>query len=350
MAPRALKTFTRSALDEVRRPGLLTVAGGIAALAAWAAAMRYQARRAERAHPPIGRFVDAGGVRLHYIEKGNGRPVVLIHGAGSMVQDFSLSIMDRLSQSYRVLAFDRPGAGYSERPAGRRWTPACQADVLRQGLRRLGVDRPVLVGHSWGCAVALSLALRHPAEVAGIVLMAGYYYPTGRLDTAMLAMPSWPVIGPLMRNTVSPLAGAGLMPAFMKRLFAPNEVPEAMKRWFPYSLLLRPWHMRAAAEDLGFLKRSVAEMAPHYAEITVPVTIVAGAQDKIAEPYRHALRLHRDIAHSDLEVLAETGHMVHHVRPSEVVEAIGGTWLQADLLERTARREHRAVQQEPTRH
>src|SRR4029450_1315935 len=78
-----------------------------------------QALEAEQVHRsrPLGRFVEADGVRVHYIARGKGRPVVLIHGNGTMAEDFAIcGLMDRLSQRYRVIAIDRPGFGHTERP------------------------------------------------------------------------------------------------------------------------------------------------------------------------------------------------------------------------------------------
>src|SRR5690606_13428524 len=151
-------------------------AGGAAVAAAFVV---YRARRAERENPPKGRFVEVGGVRLHYLERGQGQPLVLLHGNGSLIPEFEISgLIDRAARHYRVIAFDRPGFGYSERPRGRRWTPEAQAELLRQALVQLGIGQPIVLGHSWGCLVALALALLQPTAVRALVLLGGYYFPT----------------------------------------------------------------------------------------------------------------------------------------------------------------------------
>ena len=136
-------------------------AGSLAAVAAAAAVtalwVRHRARKAERDNPPIGRFVEVDGVRLHYIEKGAGSPVVLLHGNTFLLQDFIGSgLVDRLAQRHRVIAFDRPGFGYSERPRDRLWTVSAQAALLQRALAHLDAQQPVVVGHSWGALVALA--------------------------------------------------------------------------------------------------------------------------------------------------------------------------------------------------
>jgi pimeloyl-ACP methyl ester carboxylesterase len=175
--------FTKTGLSK-KSGGLLALAG--MALAGSALLSHYKAKQAERRHPPRGRFVTAGGVRLHYIEAGRGPSVVLLHGNGAMAEDFLISgVFERAAQKYRVIALDRPGFGYSERPRGRKWSASAQAAILPQALRLLGIDRAIVVGHSWGTLVALALALDHPRLVSGLVLASGYYFPTPRADVAL---------------------------------------------------------------------------------------------------------------------------------------------------------------------
>src|SRR5919199_515382 len=108
------------------------------------------ARLVERRHPPAGTFIEVDGVRLHYSDRGTGRPILLLHGNAVTGDDYNTSgVAERLVGRRRVIIFDRPGFGYSERPRGRSWTATQQAELLHEALRRLGVERPVVVGHSW---------------------------------------------------------------------------------------------------------------------------------------------------------------------------------------------------------
>src|SRR5579871_1304683 len=141
-------------------------AAGMAAVAALMAAAfvnRYLATEAERQNPPRGRFLEVNGVRLHYVERGEGQPLVLLHGNGSMIQDFESSgLVELAAKTYRVIVFDRPGFGHSNRPRDVVWTPNAQADLLKVALERLGVTRALVLGHSWGASVAVALALKFP--------------------------------------------------------------------------------------------------------------------------------------------------------------------------------------------
>lgn len=121
----------------------------VGVLAATAVVNHQLARRAERHNPPVGRFIDVDSVRLHYLERGEGPPLVLLHGNGSMIHDFlSSGLVGMAARQHRVIVFDRPGYGHSTRPRGRVWSPQAQADLFRAALDRLGVSQAVVLGHS----------------------------------------------------------------------------------------------------------------------------------------------------------------------------------------------------------
>ncbi len=286
-----------------------------------------RARKAERENPPVGHFIEVDGVRLHYLDRGGdswGRAAaVLLHGNGAMAEDFVISgVVDHAARRRRVVSFDRPGFGHSERTRDRLWTPQAQADLLRRALARLGVERPVVVGHSWGTLVALALALEQPQLVAGLVLISGYYYPSARVDAALFAAPAIPVVGDILRYTVSPAIARMMTPAIVREAFSPRPTPERFKAEFPFALTVRPSQIRAAAEDSGFMAPAAAELQPRYPSLQTPVVILAGTDDAIVDMRDHAARLRRDIPRSQLWVEPGVGHMLHYAVPDLVAEAI----------------------------
>src|SRR4051812_4718399 len=302
-----------------------------AALVAAAVYAVVQARAAERKTPPIGRFLEVDGVRLHHLEQGQGDPVVLLHGNGGLIQDLTVSgLVDGLSGHHRVIVFDRPGFGYSTRPHGRVWTPMAQAEVLGKALDQLGVEQATVLGHSWGTLVAISLALQAPGLVRGLVLLSGYYFPTARLDVPLLLPPSIPVIGDVMRYTVSPLLGRLLLPPLIRKLFAPAPVTERFERLFPMAMTLRPSHLRASAADMGLMIPAAAKLQARYRELKVPVTIITGADDQVVEAGRQSGRLHEELPQSRFISLPGLGHMVHHCAPDQVLQAVAQAALRPD--------------------
>ena len=298
------------------------LAGAAAALAGAAVVNAYVARQSERAHPPKGRFLTVDGVQLHYIERGQGRPVVLLHGNGALAEDYELSgVLDLASEKYRVIAFDRPGFGYSERPRGRNWTPTAQAELLSKALLSLGVERPIVVGHSWGTLVAIALALEPKAQVSGLVLLSGYYFPTARKDVYLQSPSAMPVIGDVMRFTVSPLLGWVLIPGIYKQLFSPSAVVPRFATGFPIGLSLRPSQLQAIAADTVLMVPSAAFLQSRYGELSIPVIIMAGTGDKLTNFDRQSSRLHDTIPQSEL-FAREGGHMIHYLYPNDVITAI----------------------------
>jgi pimeloyl-ACP methyl ester carboxylesterase len=326
----ALRSAAHLVAPDSQQPSFLRrrlplVLATAAALAASALFVRAKTQAAERENPPEGKFITVRGVRLHYVERGQGQPLILLHGNGTMVRDFALSgLLDRASRSYRVIVFDRPGYGHSERPRWRVWTAAAQADLIFEALQALGVDKPIVLGHSWGVFVALRLALAHPDYVRSLVLLSGYYYPTARLDVPLLSPPALPIIGDLMRYTVSPLVGRLIWPAMLKRIFAPTPVPEHF-RDFPAWMGLRPSQLRASAAETALMIPTAMALAGHYRELKMPVMIMDGADDRHLDAHLHSGGLHRELPQSELWLVPGAGHMVHHSVPDEVMAAIRAT-------------------------
>jgi pimeloyl-ACP methyl ester carboxylesterase len=285
------------------------------------------ARNAERRNPPKGTFIEVDGVRLHYLEKGSGSPVVLLHGNQSMAEDFVISgVIDLLAKKYRVIAFDRPGFGYSERPGDTVWTPSAQADLISKALLRLGVEKSLMVGHSWGTLVALAYGLQHPAQTAAILLLSGYYFPTKRLDVVFASLPAIPIVGDILRYTVWPLLGWLAGPLLLKTIFAPAHVTERFKREFPFSMALRPSQIRATAGDSALMVPAAGGLSVRYRELTMPVAIMAGRGDKIVHIEPHPMRLHGLVRQSTLDVIDRGGHMLHHAHPEKIVAKVESLW------------------------
>jgi pimeloyl-ACP methyl ester carboxylesterase len=279
---------------------------------------------AERRNPPIGRFVQCDGIRLHYIDRGDNRApcVVVLHGNGTMIQDFTISgLVDRLARHSRVVCFDRPGFGHSPRPRSRIWTPAAQAELLVIALQQLGVRDPVVFGHSWGTLVALALALRKDYPIRGLVLASGYYFPTARLDFWMLSGPAVPIFGDVLRYTVAPLVSWAMLPNILRTLFAPRPVPAEFRNEFPKSMTLRPKQLRAAAEESALLIPSATKLQSQYPEIDCPVHIFHGKDDELIE-FDQSKRLNGKITRSALDLIPGAGHMVTYQDDNRICRTI----------------------------
>jgi pimeloyl-ACP methyl ester carboxylesterase len=236
--------------------------------------------------------------------------------------DYNTSgVAELLLKNHRVIIFDRPGFGHSERPRRRLWTAREQADLLRKALRQIGVERPVVVGHSWGAIVALALAELHPAETAGLVLLSGYYFWTLRPDVLLVVPGAMPVVGDILRYTVSPLFGWLMTPLLKRALFSPAQVPSRFHEEYSPAMSLRPSQIRATSMDGALMIPGALSLRRGYGNLSMPVVIMAGDGDKVVFK-RSAERLHAKIRGSDLRIVEGAGHMVHHLASRQVLGAV----------------------------
>lgn len=282
--------------------------------------------KVERAPVPAGpphyqrQPVVVDGMTLNYVSAGSGRPVVLIHGNPGSYHDYTLAVVEKLSQSYYVVAFDRPGHGYSERHDSVRTTVEVQALIIREALQKLSLEKPVLVGHSWGGSLVLAAAVAYAKDLSGIVLLAPAAYPSASIEWWSL-LPHIPLIGNVVVNRLTPLLGRTLVRKSVKRAYDPQDVqPDYVEQ--SLELWMNPDRIRACAYDERTLGKSLTVLSERYGDIAMPVVIVTGAADRLLDPEQHAYRLHRTIRNSKLIVLPETGHQLPQTRPDAVISAI----------------------------
>jgi pimeloyl-ACP methyl ester carboxylesterase len=300
----------------------LALGAAAAGLAAW---REIQSRAAERANPPKGRFVRVRGVRLHVLERGprDAPPVVVLHGNGATVEDISSSgLLDALAADHRVVVLDRPGFGHTSRPRLRLWDAKAQAALVADAMAVLGLDRPIVVGHSWGALVGAALGVTRPEAVGALALLSGFYYPTPRGDVALFSLPAVPVLGDLFRYTAGPSLTAAAEPYITQRIYEPQPVPARFRQAYPHALATRPSQIRAASEDTMFMLPSAAGLADRYGEIRVPTLIMAGDADRIVATHEQSVPLHHAIPGSRLEILPGLGHMIHHFAAPDIARAV----------------------------
>jgi pimeloyl-ACP methyl ester carboxylesterase len=323
-----LKTRSpRSLADKGRtmakaHPYVVGAAATAGALAISALVNRHLARNAENDNPPAGQFMEVNGVRLHYVERGSGAPLLLLHGNGSMIQDFESSgLIDLAARNYRVIVFDRPGFGHSDRPRNVVWTPAAQAELINSALHRLGISHAIVLGHSWGASVAVALALKYPKLVQGLVLASGYYYPTLRPDVVALSAPAVPLVGDILGYTLSPIVSRLMWPLLMAKIFGPRSVPKKFEG-FPKEMALRPSQIHASAAESALMIPDAFHFRNEYSNLKMPVVIVAGDEDRLVDIDAQSTRLHRDVPQSRFHRVPGTGHMIHQTATGVVMSAI----------------------------
>lgn len=262
-----------------------------------------------------------GARTLRVLEAGSGAPVVLIHGALGTAEDMRIALFDTLAPRWRVLAPDRPGHGYSVR-ARFEASPFRQAELIRQGLRRMGVERPVLAAHSMGGPVALAWAQTWPEEVTGLLLMNTAAYPEIRpFEHLVLSPRAAPGAGPLMSRAAGATLDPVMLPLVQKYMFSPQEIPVRWAREFPHALVRRPEQMTAEGEDFADVP-ALARLAAGYRATAARTIILAGERDRVVSPNVHSRALVRALPDAELRSFAELGHMLHHFAQDDVAAAL----------------------------
>lgn len=301
---------------------LLIALAFVAGATAWRLAQR-------PAGTPIGQFILVNGLKVHYLQQGNGPDVVLIHGASGSVNDFQFGMMQDLAKHYRVTAFDRPGMGFSEPLIEDNDQLAAQARHLRAASRQLGIGDLILVGQSYGGSVALAWALQEPPKALVLICSPSLPWP-GKLDP-------WYQItaNPFGAAIIVPLAAAWVPQTYVASsitaVFAPNQVPEGYADHIGIAQTLTPSVLAANAAQVNNLRPQIVAQEADYPRLTLPIEIVHGDADTIVPLAVHSAPFARRIPSAHLTVLHGVGHMPHHAGLPEVLAAIERAAIRAGL-------------------
>lgn len=286
---------------------------------------RATTRKVERLVPPQGDFLEVNGVRLHYVERGSG-PVtlVLVHGLAGNARHFTYRVFDALARDHHVIAIDRPGSGYSARLAGDSG-PRAQAALIAAFIEAKTLDRPIVVGHSLGGAVALALAVAHPHLVRALALVA----PLTQVPPVVPAVFSALVIpNALVRWLIGWTLAVPLSIARRDQVLAVVFGPDAVPRDFGIAggglLGARPAAFISASADLMAVPDDVQELVTRYPSLTVPTSVLYGTADRVLSPVLHGEGLRTQAPHVHLEWVEGAGHMLPLTAPERVAEFVRG--------------------------
>lgn len=293
---------------------------GFSAFVLWKA-RRHEAQ-AETSHPPEGQFLDVDGHRVHVVVRGQGPDLVLIHGASGSTRDMTFELARHLEDRYRLLIFDRPGLGYTDRINRTGATLVQQAELLSKAAHQLGAKSPIVAGQSYGGAVALAWAVHFPDRLSALVPISAVssiwktpldlYYRT--------VSHQW--IGPLAIPLLTAFVSDTYVDRVMATVFEPQPEPKGYGAYFGPGLTLRRKTLRANGLQRANLLSEIHALFPRYREITVPTEIVHGDQDITVPAWNHSERLVARIPDAKLTLLPGIGHMPQHVVPEAIAAAI----------------------------
>jgi pimeloyl-ACP methyl ester carboxylesterase len=314
----------------------------VALLAVLAVGTQIGVRALGRKYPPQGWMVDVAGGQMHVVDIGPrdapGPPIVMIHGASSSLGTMRVPLGDMLAKNHRVILIDRPGQGWSTRDDLKKSSPAIQARMIEEALRKLGIPPAIVVVHSLAGALGARMALDYPQRVAGLVMLAGVSYPwPGGVGTYNEVVTT-PWVGPLLARTITLPLGLLLTTPATRTVFLPQVMPDDYVEKAAIPLVLRPRAFLANAWDLVTLKAAVAEQAPHYGQIRAPTVVISGDADTTVSPDIHSRRFAAAVPGAKLIILPHVGHMVQNAAPDLVVREIETMIAGADTKPKAAMR------------
>ncbi|ANT52097.1 alpha/beta fold hydrolase [Mesorhizobium amorphae] len=295
---------------------VIVVAGLV--LATW-----WIAAKAERLVPANGKFIEIDGNRIHYVETGEGRPIVFLHGLGAQLHHFRHTLFDRFGPGYHLIALDRPGSGHSLRASGATGRLPEQAQLVRRFIEALGLERPLVVGHSLGGAIVLTLAVEHPETISGIALLAPLTHPETRARQKfdLLYVPSR-LLRWIMAYTVAIPVSLKYAEPTMKFIFAPQPVAGDYMIVGGGWLGLRPTHYHATSTDVVAVEQDLGRIEQRYGEIAMPAGILFGTADRVIGIAVHGEPMPDRIKGLDFEAVDGLGHMPQFVEPERVIAFI----------------------------
>ncbi|WP_136443657.1 alpha/beta fold hydrolase [Pacificoceanicola onchidii] len=300
----------------------LLVLAGLAALLAAVTLVRAARHEAAalRDFPPVGDFIEVDGTRVHYVMRGAGPDLVLLHGSSGNLRDMTFQLMERLAQDYRVIAFDRPGLGYTD--ALDNPTITRQADLLAQAAEALGIEKPIVMGHSYGGAVALAWGVSRPEDVSALMLLAAPVYPWDTPLSTYYRVLSNPVLGPVAIPLITAFVPDRVVERNVAEVFVPQEEPDGYAAHFGPPLTLRRVSLRENAIQRARLLAEMTALSKDYDRLTMPIELLHGTADDTVSAAIHGIPFAQVHPTAEITLLDGIGHMPNHNRPGAVVEAI----------------------------
>lgn len=279
-------------------------------LAGWSA---WVGRKAEEMVPPDGRFVDVPGARLHFVELGpeetpDTPPIVMTHGLMGQLRNFSHSLAGHLARDHRVILVDRPGWGHSTL-SGARPDLAGQARMIAALIEQLGLEKPLVVGHSMGGALALALALERPELPGALALVAPLTQPVDRPPAVFAGLMAPAALRRPIAWTIAVPMAVARGPSSAAAVFAPDPVPADFATTGGGALAARSKSYEMGSFELAMARDAVAAMVPRYGNLTLPVAILYGRQDAVLDPALHGEKTAAAIPGATLQLI-EGGHML----------------------------------------
>ena len=281
------------------------------------AANQFVGSAAASENPRRGRMTRVRGGRIHWLDQGRGQPILLIHGLGGNLHNFTYALTAELTDGFRVITIDRPGCGWSERDGADQATLAEQARMIAEFIAAENLGKPLVVGHSLGGAIALALALNHPDRVGGLALICPVTHEVTTIPDAFKGIDvPYPRLVPVIGHTLAGLLSLAMEKKIFAEVFDPEPVPGDFLTRGGGIEGRRADSYIAAAQDMAQSRASVDQIAGREGELRLPVGVLYGAEDNLLDPATQG-RAFAEKAGASYGELDGRGHMIPLTAPKD---------------------------------
>lgn len=270
------------------------------------------------ASPQTGRFVRLWGGQCHILTRGQGQPVLLVHGCGGAGEEILRAFPE--TDGIRWIAPDRPGYGRSDALPGRAADPATTAGWLADLMKALGLGTATVVAHSLSAGSASILAATRPDLVGRLVLLAPFCRPTPHRWMPGLRLAVAPVVGGVVRRRLLPRLLRSRRGKILRAYTRPNPPPPWLGD-LPIAQLMHPRAVVTMADELLQFNEGMRQVQRGL-RLTVPVLIIHGLQDRTADPRWHLPWLAARTEAAEWVLIPRVGHAIHHAAQPIVLDHI----------------------------
>ena len=278
--------------------------------------------RIEARYPPLGQMVEVNGKHVQAYVTGSGPDLVMIHGSSANMRDLIIALEDTLAPHFRVIIFDRPGLGYSDRLSAKGDTFIDQAMILRDAAKKLGADKPIVLGHSLGGIVSMAWATHAPDDLSALALISPVVMPFDTPTSKYYKINKHPVIGAFVNHFIGAFHYEGAIQNGLDEVFAPDPPPAGYREKMGVELVLRPKTIQSNACQRNQIHEQIRALEADYDNVRVPIEILHGDLDTTVSLKIHAEGLKNRIDDVNVTIWQDQGHMPHHFKQADILDAV----------------------------